>query len=204
MRVDRRLAPATDIAMANAAMTNAESSRNVPSEAMGRKSLSVTGCRSRMRVECQPPPAVRPALARSGGGTARSSAGFVFGRALGHDAVILHVEAVRGQRALEHDLRLVLERIGDDAGVARGHDVSLVLDLELPVQRVGPAHDRAGHDEAVELEPLAMPRFRVRHDLINVLVILSALAEGRVQEPAKRQDEDETRHPELHGFLTHR
>src|SRR6267143_4465187 len=127
-RRDRRRAPATDTAAANAATTNAESSKNVPSEAMGRRSLSVTGCRSRTRgAELR-----RPGwLVGSGGAAARSSLGRVFRRALRHDAVFLHVEAaVLGEPALQHHFRLVLERIGNDAGVACSHHVSLVLNPE--------------------------------------------------------------------------
>src|SRR5207247_911719 len=178
-RRDRRRAPATDTAAANAATTNAESSKNVPSEAMGRRSLSVTGCRSRTRgAECQTPePTSRPALPRSGGRPARASLGRVLRRAFCHHAVWLHVEDAIGERALQHHLRLVLERVGKNTGVVRRDDLAVVFHVKAVLKRIRiPRPGFRGH-EAVELELLALPRLRIRHDLINVLVVLGALAE---------------------------
>ena len=116
----------------------------------------------------------------------------------------LHVEDAIGERALQHHLRLVLERVGKNTGVVRRDDLAVVFHVKAVLKRIRiPRPGFRGH-EAVELELLALPRLRIRHDLINVLVVLGALAERRIQEAAKRQDEDEARHPELHGFLTHR
>ena len=54
----------------------------------------------------------------------------VLRRALGHDAVRLHREPVGAQPPLQDDLRAVLERVGNDARVARRHHRAVVLDLE--------------------------------------------------------------------------
>ena len=74
----------------------------------------------------------------------------------------------------------MLEGVGHDAGVVGLHDLALALDPEPVFERVGPALDRLVHDEAVELHPLAVPRGRLDHHLVDVLVVLGALAERGV------------------------
>ncbi len=94
-------------------------------------------------------------------------------------------EPVGSQRPLEHDLGAVLERVGNDAGVVRLDDLAVALDPEPVVERVRLALDRLVDDEAVQLHPLAVPRGRLRHHLVDVLVVLRPLAEGGVHQPAK-------------------
>src|SRR5689334_22204522 len=101
----RRRAPATDAARLYAASTNARRRRSAPREAMAAPSVFSGGRRA-------------PRL------------GFVLRRALRHHAVGLHLEALRRQRALQHDFRIALEGIGHDAGVGRADDLAVALDLE--------------------------------------------------------------------------
>ncbi len=87
---------------------------------------------------------------------------FVPRRALGHDAVRARRWKPSGaEPALEHDLGAVLERVGHDAACrSTCTDVLAGLDLEPVVERVRLALDRAVHDEAVELQLLAVPLLR--------------------------------------------
>src|SRR4051812_34797606 len=91
-RLAPRRAPTTEIAPAYAHTTNAARRRNVPSDAMaisvGRRSaLYGRGC------------------------------GLVLRWTLGHDAVLHDVKSVGTELALQDDFSLVLERIGNDAGI---------------------------------------------------------------------------------------
>src|SRR5262249_34569777 len=79
----------------------------------------------------------------------------VFRRALGHHAVRLDEEPVGMELPLEHDFRVVLERVGHDAGVARADDLPVVFHLELVIERIRTL-TKIG-DVAVELQLLALP-----------------------------------------------
>src|SRR4026209_2236708 len=114
----RRRAPTTDAATAEAASTNAISRRSAPSEAMAGLLVLARGPRRGPRLR------------------------FVLRRALRHHAVGLHLEAVSGERPLEHDFRFALERVGHHAGVRGAHELAVTLHLEPVVQRVGLAGPR--------------------------------------------------------------
>src|SRR5918993_1879588 len=66
------------------------------------------------------------------------------------------MKAVRTERALQHHLRIVHERIGGDSGISGAHHLSLAMQLEAPVERVALAADVARI--AVYLKGLAVPR----------------------------------------------
>src|SRR6185436_20871996 len=104
-RVLRRRAPVTAAATVYPAVTNASSRRSAPREAT-----------------C--------GLLVFPGGRRAPRLGFVLRRALRHHAVGLHGEALRRQRALQHDFRIALERVGHDAGVGRAHSLAVALDLK--------------------------------------------------------------------------
>src|SRR5262245_11220310 len=109
-RLLRRRAPATQSATAQAAATKLRTRTNAPSEAMAA---------SLPRARCW-----------------RAGFGFVLRRALRDHAVGRHREAVRAQCPLQHNLRIILERVRDDAGVSGGDHVPIALDLELILQRL--------------------------------------------------------------------
>ena len=121
---------------------------------------------------------------------------FVLRRALRHDAVRLDVEAVVVELALEHDLGFVLERVGHDAGVRRVDDVprstaraGLFCTLNRYSSVSGACENRSGHDVAVQLQLLALPRLRARHHFVDVLEVLGAVAQRRPQQAGKGEHE---------------
>src|ERR1043166_154301 len=122
---ERRRPPATDAASAYAATTNVASSVNDPSAG----TLVPRRLRGRLCV--------------------------VLRRAFCHHAVRLDEKAVLMQLPFQHDFRVVLERVGDDARVARVDDLAVVFDLELVVERVRPLPEIG--DVAMELQFLALP-----------------------------------------------
>src|SRR5690242_12264333 len=79
----------------------------------------------------------RLALGFRGRGLAR----LVLRGTLGHHAISLDVELVAGERALEHDLGAVFERVGHDAGVTGANDAAVALDVEAIVERIALALD---------------------------------------------------------------
>src|SRR5512139_1738609 len=95
-RDEPRRAPATAAAAAYAHATSAASSVKVPRDAMGH---SGTADRSWLhaagRAPAIAPPGARQGLLLGSWRRRRALVGFVFRRALGHDAVGSHVEAVR-------------------------------------------------------------------------------------------------------------
>ncbi len=80
-------------------------------------------------------------------------------------------ESVRRQRSRQHDLRVVLERVGDDAVVVRAERLAVALDVELIFEAVALLADGARHDVAMDLQLLARPVRLAAHDLIHVLVV---------------------------------
>src|SRR4030095_16185427 len=66
-------------------------------------------------------------------------------------------EALRGEPTREHNLRVILERVRDHAGVERGQLLTVTLDLEAIVERVPLPADRPRHHVAVHLEVLILP-----------------------------------------------
>ena len=108
------------------------------------------------------------------------------------------------ERAGEHDFGVGLERVGDDAGVVGAQHLAVALHVEPPLQRVVLAPNRVGHDGAVDLQVLAVPRRRLGHHLVHVLVVLQALAERAVQQHAERSGEHHAGETDLRGFVTHR
>src|SRR5262249_30590817 len=79
----------------------------------------------------------------------------------------------------------------------------VVLNLELVVERVALPHNRPVNDMSVELQFLAVPRIRVRHDLIHVLVVLRALREGRPQQADEGCRQYDSRDADLGCFARH-
>jgi hypothetical protein len=61
-----------------------------------------------------------------------------------------------------------------------------------------------GNDIAVHLEVLVLPRGRLSHDFIDVLVVLHALAERRVHEDAECGQQHEGCDAYLCGFVAHK
>src|SRR5687767_10074175 len=131
-RVLRRRAPATEADTAYAAVTNARRRRNAPREAMG-------------------------LLLVSAGGLRASRVGFVLRRAFRHYAIRRHGETIRGERALQHHFGIALERVGHHAGIGGADDLAVALHLEPVIQRVGLTRNRVRHDEAMQLQLLAVP-----------------------------------------------
>ena len=64
-------------------------------------------------------------------------------------------------------------------------------------------HDRVRVAER-QLQVLPLPGIRIRHHLVNVLVVLGALAEGGIQQSPERQREHDARHANSRGFVTHK
>src|SRR5687768_14139803 len=175
-RVLRRRAPATEADTAYAAVMKARRRRNAPSEAMAASSV------------------------RAGGrGTARF--GFVLRGTLRHHPVRRHSEALGRQRALQHDFRITLERVGHNASVSGRNDLAVALHLEPVVEAL--AVDRIRYDEAMQLQLLAVPLIRLRHHLVDVLVVLGALGHGRVQQRAEGHRKNETGETDLDRFVFH-
>ena len=110
---------------------------------------------------------------------------------------------MRVQAALQHDFRSALESVGNDARVLGGDDFPVALHLKAVLQRVRLLQDRAVDDVAVQLQALALPRGRVAHDLVDVLVVFRSVAQRGVQQAAERQGEDERRHRNLDSFSVH-
>ena len=92
------------------------------------------------------------------------------------------------RRALDHDLRAVLERVGHDAGVGRLDHLAVALRSRTG-SRACPA---CGGSSPRRTKPCSCRRLpyhcvRLRHHLVDVLVVLRALGERRVEQPAERQ-----------------
>ena len=74
----------------------------------------------------------------------------------------------------------------------------LNLHLELVVERVGTL-PQVG-DEAMQLQPLALPRVRILHHLVDVDVVLGAFGERRIHQPAERRREHEAGQSDPESF----
>jgi hypothetical protein len=123
-------------------------------------------------------------------------------RALRHDAVPFDMEPVRAQRALEHDLRSLFERVGNDAGVAGLDHVTVALNVEAVLQRVALAFD--ARDVAMELQAAALPRDGIAHHLVDVLVELRVLSERGEQEPGEGKQDHGNGGADFQRFSTHK
>ena len=121
----------------------------------------------------------------------------------GHLAVIpVAWKAVLRQRPLQYNFRVVLERVGHDAGVGRDDHMAVVVHLEAIFKSVALPADVLR--KPVNLERLAVPGIGLDHHLVHMLVVLGALAERGVQQPAKRGGEHQTRQPGLRCLVVHR
>jgi hypothetical protein len=94
------------------------------------------------------------------------------------------VKSVWTELALQNDFGFVLERIGNDAGIGHvddaagvGRSSGIVLDLELPLERVGLPQPRTGDDVTFEQQPLPLPSLTLRQHLVHVLEILGPFAQ---------------------------
>ena len=51
----------------------------------------------------------------------------------------------------------------------------------------------SGHDVAVQLQRLALPRLRIRHHFVDVLEVLGAVAQRRPQQTGEGEHENRAR-----------
>jgi hypothetical protein len=122
-----------------------------------------------------------------------------------------HVESIRRKLPLQNDLGFVLERVGNDARVVRLDHTTrfarpgrIVLNLELPLKRVGLAHTGADHHVAFQLHRLSFPRLTLRQDFIDVLEILSPVPQCRPQQAHEGRDQHRTRRTHLDISMCHK
>ena len=101
----------------------------------------------------------------------RRRRGLVLRRALGHDAVGLDLKALRRQRALQHHLGFVLERVWHDAGVRGIHDLPLALDLEAVLDRARAAGDSVSAIHLHHISPLPPGLENIFSGFHHILVI---------------------------------
>ena len=73
--------------------------------------------------------------------------------------------------------------------------MTVALDLEAILEAVRLARDLFG--EAVQLQLLAVPLLGLRHHLVDVLVVLGGLAQGREEQTAEREREHEAGETDL-------
>src|SRR5262245_40369636 len=134
-------APTTDAETAQVVTTSASTSATWPKSATGLTGASTS-------------------IAPAGGAVVVGhGVGLVLRRALGHH--LGGVERLPVELALGHHLGAVLERVGDHTCVEDLDLLAAVDLLELVLEATGlfaePLRDRAGHDESVELQRLALP-----------------------------------------------
>src|SRR5262249_28640020 len=101
--------------------------------------------------------------------------------------------------------------VGNDPFIRDAHDVAglrssggVVLYLEAILERVFLHEDRVRHDVAVQLERLPLPLLLVPDDLVDVLVVLGALAQRAPQHSGKCEDEDERGGDQLDISMWHK
>src|SRR5512145_17009 len=118
-------------------------SRPLPRRAPATESATAHAATSKVRTRMTPPSA---AIAASSASARRwcASFGFVLRRALGHHAVRRDGEALLAERALEHHLGVVFERVRDDARVRRIDDLAVAVHLEAILERPAIHHHRVG------------------------------------------------------------
>ena len=129
--------------------------------------------------------------------------GLVLRGALRHHAVGLNREPLGIQRALQHDFRIALEGVRHHTGVGGADNAAVALDLEPVIHRVRFPHDGVGNDIAMQLQLLAVPLIRLRHDFVDVLVVLRAFGHRRIQQRAERHREHHTGEADLYRFVLH-
>src|SRR6266540_2741880 len=137
-----------------------------------------------------PSEAIRPSSAATRG----TGAGFrlVLRGTFRHHTVRNDGETVGRKRALE-----------DHTGVPRIDGLAVALHFEVVFERSLVDEDRIGDDVAVKLEPLAVPLRRLPHHLVDMLVVLSPLREGRVHQTAKGKHKNEARETDFDCFVFH-
>src|SRR4030095_2716934 len=83
------------------------------------------------------------------------------------------------------------------------HDLAVALHLKAVLQRVRLLENGAVDNVAMKLETLALPDRTIGHDLVDVLVVLRAVAQRRVQQTGDPERKDERGRGNLDRFSFH-